>query len=107
MRFKNFYIKEGRNKWEIFEIKRCDKRWTFRNTESGKINYIKIDSDNEFGGMQRFLTDVLATPGSKPKTQGKINYHEFASDVLTGKKSKVYIKSGKFEQIQKTWILPR
>lgn len=99
------YISEGRNPWMLFTIKKGKDRWSFRNTQTNKLNYVKISPTNEIGSMQNFLKELIATPGALPKTHGKINYYEFAREVVAGNKHKVYIKSGKFNDIQKTWLL--
>lgn len=106
MRFKPFYMSEGRNKWNCFEVKRCTQRWSFKNIDSGKMYYMKLgDKVNDVGDMQKFLTDTLATDHTTPKTRGDIDYKQFAVDVINGKKSKVHIKSGKWNDLSKTWIL--
>lgn len=104
MRFKE-YITEGRDKWNLFTIKKGNDKWSFRNKETGKLNYIKINKFEEIGSMQRFLQDVKATPPTFPKTKGEIDYYKFASDVVGKKQASVFIKSGKWEDIQKTWLL--
>lgn len=105
MRFKNYYT-EGRNKWDTFTIKKGDKKWSFINTVTGKRYYIKLnDNETDVSAMQKFLKDILATPGTKPKTKGNIDYHEFAQKVLGKEKATVYIKSGNWEKIRKTWTL--
>jgi len=96
---------EGRNPWMVFTIKKNESRWSFRNTETGKLNYIKVSEKDAITTMQRFLEDLGATPGSRPKTMGQIDYKKFAEDVVGGKKANVYVRSGKFETIQKTWLL--
>ena len=103
--FKDFYLQEGRNAWNVFSIKRCESRWSFRNKDTGKLNYIKIKDPTNLGAMQKFLEDIYATPGEKPKTRGEIDYKKFAEDILSGKKHSVYVKSGKFETIKRTWLI--
>lgn len=103
--FKDYYLKEGRNAWNVFSIKKCNSRWSFRNKDTGSINYIKIKDASNLGGMQKFLEDILATPGERPKTRGEIDYKKFAEDIMSGNKHKVYVKSGKFETIKKTWLV--
>ena len=105
MRFKEFYLQEGRNAWNVFSIKKNESRWTFKNNDTGKLNFIAIKDPSNIGGMQKFLEDLGATPGERPKTFGTIDYKQFAVDVIEGKKSKVYVRSGKFETIKKTWMV--
>ena len=106
MKFKD-YLYEGRNRWDLFSIKRGaqHKKWSFRNTHTNKFNYIKINPNNEVASMQKFLKSLLATPGTKPKTKGNIDYHDFAQQVIGGKIYKVYVKQGKFQDIQDAWVL--
>ncbi len=106
MNFKEFYT-EGRHRWDLFSIKRgaTNQRWSFRNTTTNAINFIKIDPNNEIGSMQKFLKDIKATPGVRPKTQGNIDFHKFARDVIMGDSYKVYVKQGHFDDIKNTWIL--
>lgn len=104
MRFKDF-LKEGRDYWFLFTIKRNGVKWTFRNTENGKWNYIKIDPDNEFSSIQKFLKDINAKPGNTPKTKGDIDFHHFAQNVLDSKTYNVYVKKGMLDKIRDTWVL--
>lgn len=104
-KFKDMYT-EGRNKWDVFTIKKCDQRWSFINTASGKRYYIKLsDNVNDVGKMQQFLSDILAKPANLPKTQGKIDFNDFATKVIGKKKADVYIKSGNWDEIRKKWNL--
>ena len=107
MSFKEFYIKEGRNRWDLFSIKRgkTNQRWAFRNTNTNKLNYIKINPDNEMTSMQKFLLAVQATPGTIPKTYGNLSMSEFASKVISGEIYNVYVKQGHFQTIKDTWEL--
>lgn len=105
MKFKEFYT-EGRNRWSVFELKMCEKRWSILNTESGQRFYIKVgEKPNDIGGMQKFLEQLLATPASLPKTKGEIDFHEFATKVVAKEKANIYVKSGMWDQIKKTWVL--
>lgn len=103
-KFKEFY-NEGRNKWSIFEIRRGEKKWTFFNTETGTWNVININKNKPIASIQKFLMDICATPGELPKTKGDIDYFQFAHDVVNNNKPKIYVKSGMFEKIKKTWVL--
>ena len=104
MNFKD-YLNEGRNRWDIFKIKKNNMKWSFRNQETNKVNYIKIDAENPFNSLKKFLTDVQATPPTLPKTRGEIDYDQFAQDILDGNLGTVYIKSGMFDMIKSTWVI--
>ena len=106
MNFKTYYT-EGRNPWHLFSIKRGhkNKKWSFRDTQTNSIYYIKIDPNNEIGSMQKFLKDLEATPGTIPKTKGDIDFYDFAVSVIIGDVYKIYVKSGKFQLIKDTWEL--
>ena len=103
--FKQFYLSEGRTPWNIFSVKRCNERWTFKNEDTGVLSYVKINPNREIESMKEFLESLGATSGEKPKTKGTIDYLKFASDIIGEKKSKIYIKSSLFEMIKKTWQL--
>lgn len=104
MKFKEFFY-EGRDKWSLFSINKGTSKWTFKNNDSNSINYLKINPLMEIGTMQRFLEEIEATSGDFPKTKGEIDYYKFASDVVSGKKPNIYVKSGMLEKIKKTWLL--
>ena len=104
-RFKEYYT-EGRNKWDVFSIKKCDQRWSICNTETNQRFYIKLgDNPNSISGIQKFLEDIIATPAYKPKTKGEIDFHEFAQKIMAKEKANIYVKSGMFDKIKSTWIL--
>ena len=106
MKFKSFYIQEGRNRWYKFEIKKTNKRWSVLNTESGQRFFLKLsDKENNISGIQRFLEDTKSTDENTPKTKGKINYEQFARDVIAGKKANFHCKSGMLEIWKKTWLV--
>jgi len=106
MKFKEFYLTEGRNKWSIFEIKKTAKRWSLLNTETNQRHYIKLNDDPaNVGSMQKFLEELLAKDHTRPKTKGDINFNEFATNVLTKEKAKIYVKSGNWERIKKAWVI--
>jgi len=106
MRFREFYLTEGRNKWSIFEIKKTAKRWSIYNTETNKRYYIKLGEDPaNVGSMQKFLEDILATNETRPKTRGEIDFKEFATSVVTNEKAKIHVKSGNWDRIKKTWVI--
>lgn len=98
-------INEGRNRWDIFRIKKNNMKWTFRNQETNVLNYIKINQDNPFNSLKQFLIDVQATPPTLPKTRGEIDYDEFTQQIIDGDFGTVYIKSGMFDIIKKTWVI--
>jgi len=107
MGFKEYYT-EGRNFWALFSIKKCNERWSILNIETNNRYYIKLGEDsNSIEGMQKFLESINATPASKPKTQGKIDFYEFAQNVMTNQKALIYIKSGNWDKIKQTWTLEK
>jgi len=99
------YLREGRNLWCIFKIKKNNQKWSFRNQETNKLYYIKINDENPFDSLKKFLVDVQATPPSLPKTRGDIDYAQFARDIIDGSTGTVYIKSGMFDVIKTTWFI--
>ena len=99
------HLVEGRNRWDIFKIKKNNQRWSFRNQETNKVNYIKIDAENPFNSLKKFLTDVKATPPTLPKTKGDIDYDQFTQDIIDGEHGTVYIKSGMFNTLTSTWVI--
>jgi hypothetical protein len=103
MSFKDIFF-EGRDKWSMFSVNKGSSKWTFKNTESNTINYLKVNPLMEFGTIQRFLKEIEASQGT-PKTSGEIDYYQFASDVVSGKKPNIYVKSSMFEKIKNTWFL--
>jgi hypothetical protein len=105
MNFKDFYLIEGRNAWNIFKIKMNDKKWSFRNLETNQLYFIKINENNVFDSLIKFLKDIEATPPTIPKTKGIINYDEFANNIMKGKYATVFVKSGMFEKIKNTWVI--
>jgi hypothetical protein len=104
MRFKEYYT-EGRNKWDMFQLRKCDKRWSFVNLETKQRYFIKINDPNNAGGMQKFLEDILATDSTVPKTKGTVDFKIMADDIMSGKKSQIHVKSGMWDKIKKTWIV--
>lgn len=106
MKFKEFYT-EGRNKWNMFELKKCDKRWSFVNTESGQRYFIKMDEPNNVSNIQKFLEDVMATDDTTPKTKNPVDFKRLATEIISGNKTKIHIKSGKWENLKSTWILDK
>lgn len=101
------YLTCGRWRWDLFSIKRGPKnqRWAFRNTHTNQLNYIKINPNNEVASMQKFLKAIEATPGTMPKTFGKLSMMDFAEKVISGEIYKVYVKQGHFVEIKDAWVL--
>jgi len=104
MSFKDIF-NEGRDKWDLYSVNKGSSKWTFKNNEMGNVSYLKINPLMEIGTMQRFLEEIGATSGELPKSKGEIDYYQFASDVVSGKKPNIYVKSSMYEKIKKTWFL--
>ena len=105
MSFKKFYINEGRNAWNMFELKQTNKRWSFKNINSGKRYFIKLPEVNNVGQIQKFLVDVKATSSEGLKTKGSIDFGEFARNIVSKKSQNFYVKSEHWEDIKKSWVI--
>jgi hypothetical protein len=106
MRFKDLYrLNEGRNRWDLFSIKKGEKKWSMRNMTTNKINYIKINELDPYNSMFRFINSLEAKPSYLPKTEGEIDYNKLARGIIDGKENNIFVKSGKFDEIKNKWIL--
>ena len=85
------YLEEGRNKWDIFSIKKGNVKWTFRNEETNKRFFIKITPNKELESLQSFLKAIEATPPTFPKTKGVIDFMQMATDLVAGNLTKLFI----------------
>ena len=100
------YIKEGRNKWDMFSLKQTESRWSFKNLNTGQRYFVKLGEKNYIGKIQQFLTDIQATSSEGRKTTGEIDFHAFAQNVVkNGGINQFYVKSGRWNDIKSTWVI--
>jgi len=104
MQFKSYFT-EGRNRWDQFSVNKGTDRWTFTNLQSSKRYFMKINKSSIYDTLGSFLRELGATSGNGGKTRGQIDHFTFASNLIKGQKNSIFVKSGMFDKIAKTWKL--
>jgi hypothetical protein len=102
------YIAEGRPRLIKFIIKENEHKWSVKNTETGKIYYLKrlMDSiqNNPVDNIYSFLSSVNAYDGGYyKKTFQLVDRREMAQKIVSEGSTEIWIPENRENIIQTTW----